>query len=295
MDYKQFVSAIEVKVKKHVKDELRVSIHTTIKNNGKERKGLKVMEVGINISPTIYLEEYYEQFKKGSSIDQIVEKLMELYQEVKFQSSWEGSVLKTLDNVKTQIAYKVINYKKNKDMLEVTPHTRYLDLAIVFYVLLEINQCGTATLLIKNDHLEMWGATKEEIEQLAKNNSEKLLPAEFKTMVSVIEEMLQLEECEKNEVEEDTMYVLSNQIRNFGASSILYEGVLEEIGEQLKENFYVLPSSVHEVIIVPESKSPSRKELDHMISEINNTQVEPEEVLSDRAYYYNRKEARLLY
>ena len=91
------------------------------------------------------------------------------------------------------------------------------------------------------------------------------------------------------------MYVLSNNQRNYGAVSILYEGLLKDIGERLQEDYYVLPSSVHEVIIVPESNSPGQEELEHMIVEINETQVEPEEVLSDRAYYYSRKEARLLY
>lgn len=301
MNYPQFISAMETRVKQCVNEDVTVYQHTSIKNNGKERKGLTVVETGINISPTIYLEEYYEQFLMGKSLEQIVKKVMELYKEVKFEHSWKENTIKIFNHIKHMIVYKVINYEKNEKMLENTPHTRYLDLAVVFYVLLEINKNGTATLLIKEEHLELWGVTKEDVEKEAKNNSHKLLPAEFKTMISVITELLSNEEISRDtllqdtSLEEDTMYVLSNNQRNYGAVSILYDGLLKDIGEHLQENFYVLPSSVHEVIIVPESNSPGREELEHMIVEINETQVEPEEVLSDRAYYYSRKEERLLY
>ena len=131
----------------------------------------------------------------------------------------------------------------------------------------------------------------ETLHQTAFSNIKTLLPAELKTMNVVIHELL---EEPFDESEEDCMYVLTNPIRTFGAACILYEGVLEDIGNQLNENFYILPSSIHEVIIVPESKSPNRVELEEMIHEINETQVAVEEVLSDKAYYYSRKEKRLI-
>jgi len=90
------------------------------------------------------------------------------------------------------------------------------------------------------------------------------------------------------------MFVLSNNLRHFGAACILYNRVLEDIGNQLNEDFYILPSSIHEVIILPISFKPESIELNEMIKEINKTQVSEEEVLSDHAYYYSRKEYRLL-
>ena len=90
------------------------------------------------------------------------------------------------------------------------------------------------------------------------------------------------------------MYVLSNTIRNFGAAAIMYDRRLEHIGEYLREDYYVLPSSVHEVIIIPKSKAPGKRELIEMVSDINATQVEEEDVLSDNAYYYDRRLKKLL-
>ena len=91
----------------------------------------------------------------------------------------------------------------------------------------------------------------------------------------------------------EEMYVLSNRIRSYGAAAILYDNRLEGIGAYLKSNYYVLPSSVHEVIVIPEHAAVGKEELSAMVAEINRTQVEAEEVLSDRAYYYGREERRL--
>ena len=66
------------------------------------------------------------------------------------------------------------------------------------------------------------------------------------------------------------------------------------MGQKLGENYYILPSSIHEVIVVPESKSPVKQDLEEMVREINETQVEEEEILSYRAYYFSRKENRLI-
>ena len=69
---------------------------------------------------------------------------------------------------------------------------------------------------------------------------------------------------------------------------MFYPHVLEMIGEILKEDFYILPSSIHEVIILPKSKGIAKEELDAMIQDINHTQVDTEEVLSDHSYLYER-------
>ena len=94
-------------------------------------------------------------------------------------------------------------------------------------------------------------------------------------------------ECDKDILEDDFLFVLTNPMRHFGASCLLYPGILEQIACQLGENFYLLPSSIHETMIVPEGQSPSLETLQEMVKEINETQMDVEEVLSDYVYYYN--------
>ena len=297
MSYEQFVKEVEARLKKCVGEKREVHIHTATKNNGKKRQGITFVESGVNISPTIYLEEYYERFKKGGNIEQITEQIMELYQEVKFRHSWEGEFVQKYENIKDKIIYQLINRQANEELLKDIPHIPYLDLAIIFYVLIELDEAGErmATMLIRKEHLGWWKVEAQEVYRMARNNTKKLLPYEFSTMYAVVEELLgegtdsgEAFSEEEMENQKDDMYVLSNMIRNYGAAAILYEDRLEGIALYLKENFYVLPSSVHEVIIVPESRAPSREDLCAIVSEINRTQVKEEEVLSDNAYYYDR-------
>lgn len=294
MTYYQFVQAVEGRIKEAVKESVAVRIHTAEKNNGTIRRGLTLTEQDINISPTIYLEEYYRQFQNGGSLEHITSDILRLYNEVRFQKSWGEEKLYDYSQVKEKVIYRLVNYKSNEKMLRNVPYIVYLDLAIVFCVLLEVTKYGTATMAIRNDHLDLWGVEKEELYRQASENTSKFLPDDFSSMSAVIEELTEESEAHISfEDKEEEMYVLSNRIHSYGAAAILYSGRMEGIGMYLKSNYYVLPSSVHEVIVVPEKAAVEKEDLSAMVAEINRTQVEAEEVLSDHAYYYDRKKGRL--
>ena len=294
MTYYQFVQAVESRIKEAVKESVAVRIHTAEKNNGTIRRGLTLTEQDINISPTIYLEEYYRQFQNGGSLEHITSDILRLYNEVRFQKSWGEEKLYDYSQVKEKVIYRLVNYESNEKMLRNVPYIVYLDLAIVFCVLLEVTKYGTATMAIRNDHLDLWGVEKEELYRQASENTSKFLPDDFSSMSAVIEELTEESEAHISfEDKEEEMYVLSNRIHSYGAAAILYSGRMEGIGMYLKSNYYILPSSVHEVIVVPEKAAVEKEELSAMVAEINRTQVEAEEVLSDHAYYYDRKKGRL--
>ncbi len=294
MTYYQFVQAVESRIKEAVKESVAVRIHTAEKNNGTIRRGLTLTEQDINISPTIYLEEYYRQFQNGGSLEHITSDILRLYNEVRFQKSWGEEKLYDYSQVKEKVIYRLVNYESNEKMLRNVPYIVYLDLAIVFCVLLEVTKYGTATMAIRNDHLDLWGVEKEELYRQASENTSRFLPDDFSSMSAVIEELTEESEAHISfEDKEEEMYVLSNRIHSYGAAAILYSGRMEGIGMYLKSNYYVLPSSVHEVIVVPEKAAVEKEELSAMVAEINRTQVEAEEVLSDHAYYYDRKKGRL--
>ena len=278
MTYYQFIHAVEEKIKKEVKEERKISVHTNIKNNGVKRTGIMISENGINISPTIYLEEYFQQFKRGYPLELIVKDILSLYEKIRFQNSWkEGEKVKSYDFVKGRVIYRLVNRERNRKLLEDVPYKEY----------------GMASMLVRREHLKMWKVSEEDIYYRACKNTQKLLPYDFSTMRSVIMELLEI----GREIEEQTgkMYILSNVMRSYGACAMMYPDLLRKIGEELEENYYILPSSVHETIIVAESEAPGKEELCEMIEEINETQVEEEEVLSNRAYYYECDTGKLLF
>lgn len=294
MNYQQFIEEVERRVKEKIKgnETMTVYIHTAVKNNGKERKGITVSEKGIHISPTIYLEEYFQQFQEGKPIEKIVEKILQLYEEIKCSHPCEESLLQNYEELKGKFACKLIHRGKNEKLLNDIPYVPWMDLAIVVFVLLEVSPYGTATVLVRKEHLEIWGLTEAQLFDEAKKNTPILLPYQFCPMRKLLQEICPYA-VDEGEEEEESLYVLSNKLRSFGAASMLYDGILEKVGQKLGENYYILPSSIHEVIVVPESKSPVKQDLEEMVREINETQVEEEEVLSDRVYYFSRKENRL--
>lgn len=276
MDYTKFIRTMQNKVKENLCSDVTVEIHSTVKNNGTIRTGLIFNQPGVNVSPTIYLEEFYDQYLQGESVNDLVLSIQEIYEKVKVKKSFPYNNILDYSKMKDRIVYKVIRRESNEELLKQIPYENFLDLAIVFYALLETTEFGTATLLIRNEHLRGWQISKKEIIEAARENTPKLLPIEVGMLT-------------------EYMYIVTNSMRSFGAAVMTYDGVLKQIRAMLGENFYVLPSSVHEIILVPESYGMERSHLQEMVKEINRTEVENEEILSDNVYYYSGKEERLLY
>lgn len=275
MNYTEFINAVKAEVKKDMEPDIIVELHTAMKNNGTIRKGLMIARKGVNVSPAIYLEEFYEQYQKGKSLSLLAETIRQLYEQVKVQSSYPCENIFSYEKIKENIVYKVIRHQSNEALLEEVPYEKFLDLAVVCYVLLETTQFGNATLLVRNEHLKEWGVKKEDVFQAAKENTPRLLPMRFEKLTNF-------------------MFVLTNQIQNQGACAIRYPDALKKAWEIIGENFFVIPSSIHEMILIPESYGLNRMQLKIMTEEINEEEVENEEVLSDSIYYYSGKEERLL-
>ena len=297
MNYQQFVNAVEKNLNQKMEGGVKASCCRAVKNNGTERTGVVIEEPGLNISPTIYLEEYYDQYRKGRTMEETVDSLLQFYRSIRKEEPWDCSRLLDFEGIKDRIVFKLINTEKNRVFLRDTPHRPFLDLSIVFYVLLEVNREGTAAMPVKDVHVKRWGVKEEMLWEAGVANGMRLLPAEFITMRYALREcMFQREMTGGGQnllsdpaQDRDQMYVLSNQLRNYGAASIVYPHILEMIGSILRDDFYVLPSSVHEVVIVPASAGIRCSDMDAMVQEINETQVAAEEVLSDTAYFYDRR------
>lgn len=302
MGYQEFLYAVEKELNSKLKEGIKASVYTAIKNNGSEKKGIMIEMQDSGAAPTIYLEGFYVRFQRGEPMERLICEIMTFYDSVRKQEIWDCSQFEDYSEISGRIVFKLIHSSKNKMLLKKVPYIEVLDLAIVFYVFLEMDKNGTASIQISNEHLRNWGVRKEELFQAAVKNIKCLLPAEFFTMRHAIEEMLESGEVHETENlleqvkrdKKDVMYVLTNTTRNYGAACMIYPHVLEMIGNMLQEDFYILPSSVHEVIIVPESRGLESDEMDEMVVEINETQVEPEEVLSDHAYFYQREGKRLM-
>ena len=159
-------------------------------------------------------------------------------------------------------------------------------------------------MLITNEHMEVWKVSEEDLWKISEENTKHIFPAEFFTMTSALTELTELLETGQRNTENlltdenigkrDRMYVLSNKMRSGGAACLAYHGILETIAGILRRNYYILPSSVHEVIVLPDRGEFEVEELNKMIKDINESELDPEDILSDHCYKYLAGEKMLV-
>lgn len=292
MEYQEFKEALLSLLEKKTKGEKTVSIHQVEKNNGIVLEAAVIMEKNQMIAPTLYLRDFYEACQNGESLEEIAEEILKLDEEEKKGAEFLVGDFEDYKAARSRIYYKLVNYEMNRHMLEKIPHIKYLDLAVVFYYRLEGGNLHGASILIHNCNMEAWKIEKNQLMQDAFLNTSRKLPYTFQGMESLIMELTgedTLQYCD-----EETMYVLTNEEKYFGAGVLLYPHLLNHIAKILRKNFYVLPSSVHECILVPDKGQYSRLELMKMVKEVNQTQVEEDEVLSYEVYYYDRQREALM-
>lgn len=141
--------------------------------------------------------------------------------------------------MKDKIVFKLVKKKGNEEFLKQIVYKDVLDLALVFYILLEDEEVA-GSINITSSLLDMLKISEEEVYDIAKENTPRILPSEFIDMRTIIKSSI------GQETESDEMYVLRNVSEINGAGTILYDGVLEKIAERLNGNFYIIPCSVHE-------------------------------------------------
>ncbi len=296
MTYQEFkdttIRAIQMKLGKNA----RVTIQDIIKNNDTHLDGLTILADQSNISPTIYLNQYYEQFLHGKTLSEIYTEILLAYEKHLPKKNIDVSFFTDYSKVKEHIIFKLVNYERNRELLKQVPHIRYLDLAIVFNCLISADEDGCATILIHNHHLSFWNVSTDELYELAKVNTPKLLSHRIHSMSDIIKEVFDDEDLSavlSEEADVIPMYILTNRQKLHGSACIVYENLLSSIADRLNSDLYVLPSSIHEVILIPSASANSYAELSSMVREVNATQVSREEVLSDHVYYYSRTSKKL--
>lgn len=300
MEIMEFCQKVKRSLAADIEEGIKISIKEITKNNGVILHSITVSKRGMNISPNIYLDGLYDAYESGETFRSVMNEVRKIYEESKMESNIDMSFFMDYDKMKEKVVYKVIGYERNKELLRQIPHILFLDMALVFYCHVPQIEFECATILIYNSHLKIWGISKERLYWDAQRNTQDLLPPRIISMEEVMKEIFSKDiiavsgegeepENERKTEESGRMYVLGNSKKLFGATAMFYQGVLEEFSKKMQKSFYVLPSSVHEVILIPDDGMQNGEELWKMVCEINATQVEPEEVLTDSVYYFSRK------
>lgn len=294
MEYREFLENVRKEVESRYDSNVSVTLNHVMKNNGTELDGITIMEKDKNIAPTIYINSFYDRYREGVSLKAVVSEIIRIYNQNKNSININADYFENYENVRKTIVYKLVNYQKNKKLLEDVPYKRVLDLAVVFYCLIEQRKGVSATALIHNEHLRIWNVTEDEIYNHALKNTPVLLAGSIVPMSKILSEIAGTAPVDNDEkvceyTGEDILYVLTNSSRVNGAACILYDNLLKKFANDVHSDLYILPSSVHEVIIVPKKNAFDKSELADMVREVNEQGVSQDEILSDNVYEYNRK------
>ena len=294
MDFNEFCAQICDEIgavlKRYGIDVNTVDIQKVMKNNGVSLTALMITQADRNIVPTIYMEAFYEKYSNGMLYSDVMEEIAELYSSSLPDQDFNVSGITDFEQVKERIVYSLINYERNTDFLATVPHERVEDLAIIYKILMPQGEAygDMATITIHNNLFSLYDVSVEELHEIATDNMKRILPGNIQHISDI------LGDFELPWAEGPVMYIVSNDRKTFGAGSILEPEIMDALAERLGNTYYVIPSSVHEVIVVPDTEEYSPEFFENMICEVNGSQLADVEVLGTKPYVVDAAEHKLM-
>lgn len=277
MNYEEFICAMIECTRKKLLDSESIERKEIKKNNGVTEQGILIRKKGQNITPIVYMEEFYKKYQSGVTLDSLSDFLLWKTRETPSISTDQYQKIAEFSRVCHQIFYKIINAEKNADLLKEVPHLPVLDFAIVFYWMVSVNEEENGAVLIRNTHMEHWKLPISILYEYAKENTYRLCPPIFGSLSEMLGDA----------AAGAPLYLLSNEQGLYGAAVILYPELPKRIYEELGGNYYLLPSSVHEFLIIREADGETPEQLKAVVQEVNRTEIREEEFLSDHIYYFD--------
>ena len=210
----------------------------------------------------------------------------------------------TLEQIKDKIVFRVIGENKMQEYLKrANGRVVYKSIDYGMYIIYAAEIADKISMVFTENIIAKINSSIEEIEKLAMENTERIYPPILKNLESAIVETLTRNLYNRNLLdvegltlglhERSQMHVLTNIYAKYGASVIKYKGVLERIGKIFGEDYYMIPSSIHEFILMPKSMEVAGKELEWILKDVNEGFVKKEEILGDRVLYYSIKRGRI--
>lgn len=282
---------------------VQCEIQENLKNNGVRLVGIEFHKPDSTVSPVLYMESYYEDIKQGKEVGIVMQDIANSYiQHERSSRAIDERSLMDYEYVRQWIEPVLLNTADNREMLAQMPHRKMADLSLYYSVVFP-NQGDDmrASMKIKNGHMAYWSVSEQDLYTQAISNIESRETNTLFPMDSVLAAMLTGRENGQNLLKATPgenmqslpggMYVLTNEQKTYGASLLAVPGIMGKVDQLFPEGYYILPSSIHETIILPKPCGVPAKELGEMVRDINRTQVNREERLSDCVYEYDKEKS----
>ncbi|WP_455951086.1 DUF5688 family protein [Eubacterium sp.] len=305
MDIKEFQKKLVETINEKTENAV-IEAKEVIGNNGVKRHGLVMKGITQYTNPVIYIDKEYERYSDEEEIDDIYDisqRIIQIYELSKNEDIGQEEMVKNINDwnwAKNKVMFTLVNTDKNKEMLKAVPSTPFLDLSYTYYIQLQNGNFENGNVRIKNEYLDRWDITLEELHKQAVKNLMKFTEEEMEPMVDVVLKILFegndefKEEGTKfirevnSESEYSEMHVLSTTSHIYGAVYMFYSSKIKALADKLDSDLYILPSSIHELILIPVLENEEVETLREMVNQVNEESVENIDYLSDNVYRFNR-------
>lgn len=303
VEHKVFAEGMVKDIREHFSPgyaDVECAVVEQRKNNGQMCVGISFTKPGQKLSPVIYVEPFYEKVRCGEPLESIVQEIARSAEE-----SMETGIpdcyshIGEYDRVKGYLGVRLVNTKANRGELARIPHRELEDLSLIPVIRFPLPDAdGYGSTKVTEEIRKGWGIGAEQLFEQALENEElpcmHVLGEFMSDMDDSRQELFQMED-EPFRITEESMFILTNERKVDGAAVIAFPGVMEKLDELFPEGFFVVPSSIHETIIMPKGgrEEISPKEMGKMVRDINRTCMEKTEILSDRIYEYDKESGEI--
>ena len=266
-----------------------VKIITVTKNNNVQKDAVTLSNCEAELNPVVYLDDLYKECMAGKKISECVDQILELshgtpeFDSRQLFDSWEEA--------KDRIELDLANTKWNEGLFTDTPHKEFLDLTVYCRLVFAKDETGIASAVVKESMLVRWGIGEQDMWEAASSNLKKEA-YQFMNLRSLIgksAKAVDIKECRSA-----NMCILTNRAMCYGATGILRTDLLEKLAQLKETDLYILPSSVHELILLPALDCWDVDELRQMVKSVNAGWVDKMDWLSDEVYYYRMESGEVV-
>ena len=293
MLYETFLKTVTQQMQQRLGSQYQLTVRSVPKNNGLVMDGLSFCSGNASVFPTIYLNPFYQKYRSGIPMEQILAEITGLYARSGLSLTFEPSQLEQPAYVRPRIAYKLIHAASNTAMLAKIPYRLLMDLAKVYYLYLGEDEGSQMTIPISHQHLRLWGIDENELDRLACENTPRLFPAKICSILDIISDPEAPDTSSCSPDSPAPFYILTNQSGLAGAACMLYDGILKDFADRMGSDLLILPSSIHEVLLLSFKNNAQISRLSGMVSDVNSLEVPEDERLSNQIYRYSRSGQQL--
>lgn len=297
MDYETFKQEMTEDLKQRLYErgieDVEMSFHFVEKAN-LNYESLTIRQEGSNVGVNFNIEYAFAEYELNENYEDVLaEATHVIMQGIENAPSVDTSKFNDYEVMKEKLSIEVISAETNAGLLTKVPHERMEDMAVVYRFVLDSDDTGRTSMLVTNNMMDRMGITYEQLKADALENAPEIRPAVIQGMSEVMKELMGEEAFEMlglREDQEEMMYIATVPDKILGAGVLAYQDFMDQAAEKLGGDFFILPSSINEILLVPDNGDKEADDLRDMVREVNATQVSPEEKLTDSVYHYDSRE-----